>query len=306
MPCARALALRTLGPTASLPKHAELDPLSNCAQSSRALQEFDLGFPGFGERPIHLLVNKQSLLRSTKSIITHASLVEYPKNAFVKLNGNIFVASPELCLVQMSRYLTDVQLGELAMNLCADYFIHPLTGKIEKRSRNITTLGKLHEFARASSLRGAVKARQCLTLALPNSRSPQETKLSILLRRHETQGGEGFPSHIVNYQPDIAKRSHLVEQDVFYIDIAYPRQKVGIEYYGEEYHQDPRKDRRRINGLTSLGWTILTLEKQQLYNPELFAVFTGQLAARLGLRQSRPWNWGYRNRQLRNELGLTF
>lgn len=283
---------------------AEGDPRANCACNSKDLQRFDFGFPGFGGRPIHLLVDDKRLTRSSGNIVTHVSAADLPKGSFVKLRKDLYVSSPELCLVQMARYLSEIKLVELAMNLCASYYIHPLTDKIETRKHRLTTPETLSEYARRSSLRGSVKVANCISLAIPDSRSPVETKLSALLRQAPSRGGEGFPGHTLNYHVDAKEHAEIAEQDDFYIDIAYADPQVGIEYYGEEFHKDTAKDRRRLNALRSLGWNILTVEKQQLYNPGLFALFANQLAACLEIELAHPWDWRAKNERLRFDLGL--
>lgn len=283
---------------------AECDPLADCARDSKALKRFDTGFPGFGARPVHLLVDDKRLIRSTRTIITHVSTIDLPSGSFVRLREGLYVSSPELCIVQMARYLTGVQLTELAMNLCASYFIHPLTGEIHGRKNCLATLESLAEYANKSSLRGSRKVVGCLPLAIADSRSPVETKLSILLRQHPGRGGEGFTGHVLNHHVDAADYVDIAEQGKFYIDVAYEEPHVGVEYYGEEYHKDTAKDRRRINALRALGWNVLTLEKQQLYDPKLFALFANQLSTCLGVKVSHPWDWEAKNKKLRYELGI--
>ena len=282
----------------------EQSPLLACARNSKDLQRFDTGFPGFGAHPIHLMVNDKRLIRASRTIVTHVNTVELPKGSFVKLRDGLYVVSPELCLVQMARYLSDAQLVELAMNFCASYYIHPLTSRIDKRKHQATTPASLADYVNRSPLRGSLKAANCMPLVLSGSRSPVETKLSILLRKVTSRGGDGFPVHALNHYVSADDRDNVAEQNEFYIDIAYPKQHVGIEYYGEEYHKDSAKDRRRLNALRAMGWSILTLEKQQLYNADLFEVFSNQLSICLGVEASRPWDWDVKNRQLRFELGL--
>lgn len=282
----------------------EQNPLLACSRNSRDLQRFDIGFPGFGAHPIHLMVNDKRLIRASRTIVTHVNTAELPKGSFVKLRDGLYVVSPELCLVQMARYLSDAQLVELAMNLCASYYIHPFTEKIERRKYQVAKPASLADYANKSSLRGSLKVANCMPLVLSGSRSPVETKLSILLRKVTSRGGEGFPVHALNHYVSADDRVNVAEQDDFYIDIAYTKQHVGIEYYGEEFHKDSAKDRRRLNALRAMGWNILTLEKQQLYNADFFGVFSNQLSVCLGVKASRPWDWEVKNRQLRFELGL--
>ena len=80
----------------------------------------------------------------------------------------------------------------------------------------------------------------------------------------------------------------MVARDTcFYLDLAYPRAQVALEYDGAE-HRTQRRARRdllREAALTALGWRILRFDADVvLFRPErIVTVVQAELAAR-GLR----------------------
>ena len=54
------------------------------------------------------------------------------------------------------------------------------------------------------------------------------------------------------------------------VDLAFPEQRVAIEYDGA-WHGEPgqlARDRRRLNALDAAGWTVLHVTARDLHEPE--------------------------------------
>lgn len=107
-------------------------------------------------------------------------------------------------------------------------------------------------------------ARSCRTLdrALelvdPAAESPAESALRVLLVT------AGLPRPAVNHR--------VLDGDVFVarVDLAWPDLRVGVEYDGA-HHDDPSRvaaDRRRLNMLKALGWTVLVVDRHQMRRPD--------------------------------------
>lgn len=88
--------------------------------------------------------------------------------------------------------------------------------------------------------------------------------------------------------PAPAVQHPVVDRDTcFYLDLAYPKAQVALEYDGAE-HRTQRRARRdllREAALTALGWRILRFDADVvLFRPErIVTVVRAELAAR-GLR----------------------
>lgn len=255
--------------------------------------------------PIDLLVSDKSHCRHASDLKCHCGSPRYPRGSFWQLSNGLFIASPELCFVQMACVLPEPLLVELGTNLCAKYYIHPITGKIMSRTP-ITTRAKISRYlTRATDMRGAKAAEHALQWVLDNSASPRETKSAILLSLPLRYGGYGFRDIVLNLRVDPKSNAHLVEQTYFSIDISIPEKNVGMEYYGEQEHPDPVKDRRRLDALGALGWKMIVVDRQRLNDMDAFEVAALQLAKLSDRRIRRDDRWHARASNLREILGLS-
>ncbi len=111
---------------------------------------------------------------------------------------------------------------------------------------------------------GIRRCRAALSRSVPGTDSPQETLLRLRMI------GAGLPCPLVNHEiPDIDAST------VWRVDMAYPPERVAIEYDGE-YHYDRhrwRSDLRKRNRLQDLGWTVLVAVKDVLNDERRFTEF---------------------------------
>ncbi len=106
--------------------------------------------------------------------------------------------------------------------------------------------------------RGARRAERAVDLADARAESPQESRLRVVLA---LAGLVAVPQHTVR---DPAGRF------VARVDLAFPEQRVAIEYDGA-WHGEPgqlARDRRRLNALVAAGWTVLHVTAGDLHEPE--------------------------------------
>ena len=112
--------------------------------------------------------------------------------------------------------------------------------------------------ARLPSGRGVRQARRAVALADGRAESPPETVLRVLLR---TAGLTPVPQYVVR-TPD--------RRFVARVDLAFPAQRVAIEYDGA-WHGEPgqlARDRRRLNALVAAGWTVLHVTAADMHEPD--------------------------------------
>lgn len=131
-----------------------------------------------------------------------------------------------------------------------------------------------------------------------------ESKLHALLCSPSRIGGYGFPQAVLNHDIRPGRNDNLTEQKYYSVDICWPRQKVGVEYFGEAEHQDAIHDRRRLDALGALGWKIVVIDKWRLYDPASLDVAVRQIAKHLGRRMRFGSSWTVKNAQIRRDLGL--
>lgn len=110
-----------------------------------------------------------------------------------------------------------------------------------------------------------------LALVNPHAESPMESRMRMALHLG------GLPAPAVQH-PVVARDT------CFYLDLAYPKAQVALEYDGAE-HRTQRRARRdllREAALTALGWRILRFDADVvLFRPErIVTVVRAELAAR--------------------------
>jgi very-short-patch-repair endonuclease len=129
-----------------------------------------------------------------------------------------------------------------------------------------------HALATLSSPRGARRARRAVELADPRAESPQESRVRVLLAL------AGLPA-VPQFTVRDADGSFVAR-----VDLAYPDQRVAVEYDGV-WHADRSqliRDRRRLNALVAVGWTVLHVTAADLREPAvLVARVRALLAARI-------------------------
>jgi hypothetical protein len=118
------------------------------------------------------------------------------------------------------------------------------------------------ELVRHRGRRGVVQARELVPLADPRSESSGESMSRLAV--HDV----GLPSPVPQFW--------VVHQGrpLYRLDLAYPRQKVCIEYDGERYHSSEmqrRHDALRREWLRKHGWTVIVVTKASLRGPALDA-----------------------------------
>jgi hypothetical protein len=107
---------------------------------------------------------------------------------------------------------------------------------------------------------GVRLARRALGLARPDVESPMETRLRLCVVL------AGLPEPVIQYDV-LDPAGHFVAR----LDLAYRRQRVGLEYDGDHHRERDvfRRDAVRLNRLRLLGWTVLRFTADDvLRNPD--------------------------------------
>jgi hypothetical protein len=107
---------------------------------------------------------------------------------------------------------------------------------------------------------GVRAARAALDLARVDVESPMETRLRLAI----VHGG--LPEPIVQYDV-LSPRGRFVAR----LDLAYPKQRVGLEYDGDHHRERTtfQQDAVRLNRLRLLDWTVLRFTADDvLRNPD--------------------------------------
>lgn len=224
---------------------------------------------GIASSTIHVLVASNKRRAQGACVRSHAcGLVEIPAGLLLLLAPGVYAAGPELTFVQMARRLTPVAAAVLAVELCGGYshFSRMASGFYDRPP--LTSCASIRSACAAlKGLYGLGRAAEPLALALDGSRSPMETVLACDLAFPQTMGGQGFVKPVLNLEvplDELARRK--THTATCRIDLAWPVERIGVEYDSSECHQDPVKDRARREALAHMGWTIYTADLAHMHD----------------------------------------
>lgn len=120
-------------------------------------------------------------------------------------------------------------------------------------------------------MNGIKAVRVAVLAARERVESPKETEMRLLLAAH------GYAEPCVNLtmsEPGTGK--------TYRIDLAYPRQRIAIEYDGDWHRTDRtrfRRDRRKDDVLHELGWRVVRVVDTDLDSPSEFRARLNHLGA---------------------------
>lgn len=212
--------------------------------------------------PLRVLVGSRRTRTTTACIVSH-TWASVPGNSFVDAGQGFFVSTPEFCFLQMASQMTLVQLIQLGMELCGTY-AKVDDGPAVSRDAPLTTIAKLKAFVEvAAEARGRVKALRAIRHLMPNSASPMETVLAMLLSLPYGLGGYGLEKPKLNYRIDVPpSRRDLADRGYCLCDLCWPDAKLAVEYDSKLHHTDldsQSSDARRRGTLIALGFTVITV-----------------------------------------------
>lgn len=131
---------------------------------------------------------------------------------------------------------------------------NPLATLEEFEGALASETSRLEENSSRNAFRGFTKCKKALPLMRENTDSPMETKTRLALC------DAGLPCPEVNF-PLTAPGGHN-----FYLDMAYPDQKVAVEYDGSFHSKQLDEDVERRHQIEMLGWSVVQVTKGTLSN----------------------------------------
>lgn len=115
----------------------------------------------------------------------------------------------------------------------------------------------LRQFVADKSAHGAQRAREVAAMVRSNVRSPNESRLRLLMH------SGGLPAPEINHMVENKETGRWRE-----IDLAFPEWKVGVEFDGRhhiEREQQWDKDILRREDLETMGWTFVIVTSTAMY-----------------------------------------
>ena len=229
---------------------------------------------------------------------------------FLPIGNDVFVASPEDTILQLSHGFDFFELLLLSYELCGSYRF-PVYREETTYGRPVcmTPASLQRALVGREGMHGIKNVRQALRYLLPKSGSPMESVLVLVLILPPRLGGYGFPA------PELNMRCYVDECGVTYYipDLWWRCRNVVLEYFGGRDHtelHDMVSDNLRRNDLLDNGQQVLVAVYEHLINGARMDHLAVQLSHQLGLgeidmsREVRERRRELRTRLLRWEGGL--
>lgn len=238
---------------------------------------------GITERPYRVLVDGNRGYNPRPDIHAIACYRPLPPRSLIKIDNGFWTTSPELTFIQVcgDESWSDFDIISLGYELCGTYVIDDSWDGLTCIEKPPTSTEKIVRLINSiHRITGIKRARNLVRHVHDLSNSPMETILAMLVSLPTTKGGLGLGPISLNHPvPTPVGRRR--------VDIAFPRQHVGLEYQGREFHsiEAAGRDARRQNKIVGSGFTILNVWYEDLVDERLFQQLVTDLFRALGIRK---------------------
>ncbi len=291
---ARALACKIVAPTQQ--------------QAARLLDAFECS------APLHCVVEDTGDRR--RGAVRCQILRPVRQGDVIMLDRGLYLLSPELLYLQLSRGMDVAQLWMLASELTARYgldtraevsrqHIHRASAAHSKRFEEADCSPSVSEQADGASnslferaplttpeaLRTVVESaghgprslsHRVASLVLGGARSPKEAQLAALLALPRRLGGRGISGMELNHVFELPRQAQVIAgRRAVEGDLYIPGIRRNIEYDSEQHHSDSEqrdRDIRKANALRAIGVDVRTVTRTQLYTWNVFNALADSLA----------------------------
>ena len=213
---------------------------------------------------------------------------EFRHMQFVRLEPDVFICTPEMCLLQLALILPPEQLLLLMTEWCGKYVLDKcLLGGVGKR-QPLTSPQGIREFVdMAARKHGSYTLRETARLIRADSESPRESVFGICHSLGCSNGGYGLSPLLLNGEVELSESARqLYNVAKCRCDIYYPTARLAFEYQSKTYHEDwnaQEKDKSRIAALQIMGVDVVEVCAKQVESRKDMDALALIPARRLGI-----------------------
>lgn len=150
-----------------------------------------------------------------------------------------------------------------------------LTCRDERLRR--ATQQELMDFLDERKVYGGKAARRALRLSRPNTDSRWERELRLDAMKW------GLPNPEANHPVDL-------ESGLAWLDMAYEKYRVAMEFHGQQHLEQYVADTRRMNALAAKNWVVLPAWQSTVLDQAELHRYFSQVAARFGACRCRRFS----------------
>ena len=263
------------------------------APSIAKLDAFRKDHPDLATDPVDVLAAYGDQ-RRVPGVTVHVKSNVLPDRSFYRFDDDVYVASPELCLMQLAAKLSEVEATKLAMEMCGQYAIDLLYDDpgFSKRPP-LTSPQKLTAYAsRLYNPNSKAHGVKFLRWTVGGSASPRETALCMLLCMPPRFGGYGIALPELNRRIELTRSEQLMVGAHHYdCDLYWRDARVAVEYDSSKYHTAVEKQERdavRRNMLQYKNVQVIVATRMQVNRAGEFDKLARQIARAVGKRLRIP------------------
>ena len=260
-------------------------------------------YPDVFPDPIQVVVSGASFRSRSQTVASTVSHMAYPEGSFVLLPEGHLLPSPALTILGLAGKLPLFKVAECACELCGSYRKDQSDPRGMRDEPPVLTSAGLRAYLDSViSARGLRAAREAASFVADRSGSPMETIAMLLLSLTVRRGGAGLPKPEMNTVIEIPVGfRRLAGKSYVKADLLWRREKVIVEYDSDWAHGNSRalnSDAARRNALQGMGYTVISLTRNQLSEWGGFCEFVQVVLHALGRRGPRVTK-DWTERQLR-------
>ena len=258
------------------------------------------------ERPLEVLLHSANQRTRSRAVRTRVWTGPVPPTSFRTVRRDLFVSSPEFVFLQLATRLDLSELIALGMELCGTYRRNVELPRTDGKGITLTTAYQQPPLSNPRRLAGFVssmksapgqpKALKALQYVLPNSASPMETALYLLLCLPRRLGGYALPKPVLN-PPIVFSKSgrRYTLKNAAKPDLYWKGARLDLEYNSDEYHDESTRmlDSMRRKALEQMKVEVIELTHDELLSEDLFHATVLRIARRLKRRVRTEHEGGF-------------
>lgn len=269
------LSIRRLGlaPLCSLLHVSETTPL--CLLAPRKVDR---------RCPSNIKMSMRSLPRGPSPFLEVVSTGSDQLNPLIPPGMRVFVESPASLVLSMARKIEEMRrkrklshqeaalrLLKLCLELCGTYSLDPfgpLQGGACFFLAPVLSIDELTTcVCSVHKLLGLPLVREVMPLIFERSASPQESFVGCALFNPTEYGGFFFGAYATNKGLKLSdEEKRTLSFGTLTPDFFMAAYRIAIEYNGEYHERDdnPKRDRRRMNGYSALGYRAFIITRDEV------------------------------------------
>lgn len=258
--------------------------------------------------PLHLLFPSAGSRRHTAAVYGHAVPAGLSERCAYRIGEGVYVCRPELMLLQLAQQLDDLDLVRLISELTSCFVLDESTPHGQIDAPALVERRHVERFcSHNSSVSGTKRLARLNSRAVPNTGSPMELVLALLLTLPYSMGGYGLPAPEANRPVSLtALQQHVSGTRERRGDLVWQWGRLAVEYDSDQEHLGSAKllqDTQRRNAMQFKGYAVITVTRRQLRSIDEMDKVAINIAKQLGRRiRPRRADWCFRQEQLFERL----